>query len=68
MVCDAAVSYDGALTFGTSTGQGGEQAGVDIRDGIAQTLADLLADGATQAEESNPATRWRLAPSDDGLL
>lgn len=35
-------SYDGRLTFGISTGEGGEQAGIDIRDGIEQMLHDLL--------------------------
>jgi diacylglycerol O-acyltransferase len=38
----AVVSYDGQLNFGISTGEGGEQAGVDIRDGINRMLEDLL--------------------------
>jgi diacylglycerol O-acyltransferase len=38
----AVVSYDGQLNFGISTGEGGEQAGIDIRDGIERTLQDLL--------------------------
>jgi diacylglycerol O-acyltransferase len=44
----AVVSYDGELTFGISTGEGGEQAGVDVRDGIDSMLHDLLTAAATE--------------------
>ncbi|MXP22409.1 DUF1298 domain-containing protein [Gordonia sp. HNM0687] len=37
----AVLSFDGELSFGISTGEGGEQAGRDIREGIRQTLAEL---------------------------
>jgi diacylglycerol O-acyltransferase len=37
----AVVSFDGQMTFGISTGEGGEQAGMDLREGILQTLAEL---------------------------
>ena len=39
----AVVSYDGQLNFGISTGEAGEEAGADIRDGIHSTLEELLA-------------------------
>lgn len=40
----AVLSFDGELGFGISTGDGGEQAGRDIREGILQTLAELQAE------------------------
>jgi diacylglycerol O-acyltransferase len=44
----AVVSYDGQLTFGISTGEGGDQAAIDIRDGIDSMLHDLLAAAGTE--------------------
>jgi diacylglycerol O-acyltransferase len=38
----AVVSYDGQVNFGITTGEGGEQAGIDLRDGIDATLGALL--------------------------
>ncbi len=37
----AVISFDEELSFGISTGEGGEQAGRDIREGILQTLTEL---------------------------
>jgi diacylglycerol O-acyltransferase / wax synthase len=50
----AVVSYDGVLNFGISTGEGGEQAGVDIRDGIDQTLQALLAYSHASSPDDSP--------------